>query len=209
MPQAVIHFLIPVILLELFRDFFIKNRKTFPIHYVFIGGLAGLLPDFDIAVYYFLSFFGFKMQAVHRTFSHSLLFPILFILLGFVFYKFKNKEFGKHHLKLKNIFFVIAFGVFIHLLLDVLVEGSIMPFYPIINYSTGLNLIKIFPEQWQNTIIPSIDAGILILWMVYLDLLYLNSFLGFPASLALFPKNQKASVLLILIGLKSLVLRFL
>ena len=170
MPQAVIHFLIPVILLGLFRDFFVKNKKSFPIHYVFIGGLAGLLPDLDIAVYYFLSFFGFKIQEIHRTFSHSLLFLILFILLGFVFYKFKNKEFGKHHLKLKNILFVIAFGIFIHLLLDFIIIGSIMPFYPFTTYIIGLDLIKLFPEQWQNTIIPSIDAGFLILWIIYLEI---------------------------------------
>ena len=95
MPQAVTHFLIPVILLELFRQIFIKDKKSFPIHYVFIGGLAGLLPDFDVAAYYVLSFFGFTINEVHRTFSHNLFVPLFFILLSGIFYKFKNKELMK------------------------------------------------------------------------------------------------------------------
>ena len=170
MPQAVTHFLIPVILLELYREFFIKNKKTFPIHYIFIGGLAGLLPDLDIAVYYFLSFFGFTIQEVHRTFSHNLFVPLLFIVLGALFFKFKNKELGEHHLKLSKIFFVIAFGIFIHLLLDLTISGIIMPLYPISDFTFGLNLINLVPSPWQSTIIPTLDAVLLIFWMVYLEL---------------------------------------
>jgi membrane-bound metal-dependent hydrolase YbcI (DUF457 family) len=169
MPQAVTHFLIPVILLELFREFFVKNKKAFPIHYVFIAGLAGLLPDFDVAAYYILSFFGFTIQEVHRTFSHTLFVPLLFLLLGLFFWKFKNKELGEHHLKLKNIFFVIAFGTFIHLLLDVTISGVVMPLYPLSTFAFGLNLITLFPPAWQSTILPTLDAILLILWMIYLE----------------------------------------
>jgi membrane-bound metal-dependent hydrolase YbcI (DUF457 family) len=170
MPQAVTHFLIPVILLELFRDFFVKNKKNFPIHYVFIGGLAGLLPDLDIAVYYVLSFFGFTIQEVHRTFSHNIFFPLLFVLLGLLFYNFKSIKLGKHHLKLKNIFFVIAFGISIHLLLDAIISGGIMPFFPFSSYSFGLNLISLLPSLWQNSILPTLDAILLILWMIYIEM---------------------------------------
>ena len=170
MPQAVTHFLIPLILLGLFQDFFVKNKKTFPIHYVFIGGLAGLLPDLDIAVYYFLSFFGFTIDEVHRTFSHNLFIPLIFVLLGLFFVKFKNKELGKHHLKLGKIFFVIAFGIFIHMLLDPLFYGTITPFYPISTFTLGFNLINLFPPAWQGTILPTIDAVFLISWMIYLEI---------------------------------------
>jgi membrane-bound metal-dependent hydrolase YbcI (DUF457 family) len=169
MPQAVTHFLIPVILLELFREFFVKKKKSFPVHYVFIGGLAGLLPDLDIAVYYVLSFFGFTIQEVHRTFSHNLFFPLIFVLLGLFFWKFKNKELGEHHLKLSKIFFVIAFGIFIHLLLDATISGMVMLFYPFSNLTIGLNLVNLLPSPWQSTILPTLDAIMLILWMVYLE----------------------------------------
>lgn len=169
MPQAVTHFLIPVILLEIFRNLFVKYKTSFPVHYVFIGGLAGLLPDFDVAAYYVLSFFGFTINEVHRTFSHNIFVPLFFVLLAVIFYKFKNKELGKHHLKLSKIFLVIAFGISIHLLLDMIVQGYVAPFYPILNGSVGLNLIKFFPCAWQNTIIPTLDAVLLILWMIYLE----------------------------------------
>ena len=169
MPQAVTHFLIPVILLELYREFFVKKKKSFPVHYLFIGGLAGLIPDLDIAVYYFLSFFGFTIQEVHRTFSHNLFVPLIFVLLGLFFSKFKNKELGKHHLKLKNIFFVIAFGIFIHLLLDATISGMVMPFYPFSILTIGLNLVNLLPHPWQSTILPTLDAIMLILWMIYLE----------------------------------------
>jgi membrane-bound metal-dependent hydrolase YbcI (DUF457 family) len=169
MPQAVTHFIIPVILLELFRELFIKKKKTFPAHYIFIGGLAGLLPDLDVAAYYILSFFGFTLGEVHRTFSHTLFVPLLFLLLGLIFLKFKNKELGEYHLKLSNIFFVIAFGTLIHLVLDVIVSGVVMPFYPFITSTIGLNLISFLPERWQSTVLPTLDAILLILWMIYLE----------------------------------------
>ncbi len=51
MPHAATHVLIPVIILEVFRHYFVKDRKLFPIHYVIIGGIAGLIPDLDVAAY--------------------------------------------------------------------------------------------------------------------------------------------------------------
>ncbi len=169
MPNAVTHFIITVILLELFRHFFIKDKKSFPIHYVFIGGLAGLLPDLDVIAYYALSFFGFTYQEVHRTFLHTLFVPLFFLVSAVPFYNFKNKRLGKHHLKLRNILLVIAFGVLIHLILDATIDGAIMPLYPLFDFTVGLNLVKLLPSMWQGTIISALDAGILILWMVSLE----------------------------------------
>ena len=172
MPQAVTHVLITMILLSLFRDYYHKyhqDKKRFPLHYVLIGGIAGLLPDIDIAAYYVLSFFGFGFNEVHRIFSHNIFIPILFLLLGFIFLGFKNKELGKHHLKLSNISFVIAFGFLVHLVLDAIVSGIIVPFYPFSSYKFGFSLVNLFPGAWRNTIIPSIDAILLVLWIIYLE----------------------------------------
>jgi len=169
MPQAVTHILIPIILLSLFRDYVVKNKKSFPLHYVLIGGIAGLLPDIDVAVYYVLSFFDFSFNEVHRIFSHNIFVVLLFLLLGFLVYGLKNKGFGKHHLKLSTIFFVISFGIFVHLLLDGIVQGEIILFYPFLNYNISLNLIKFVPIAWQNTIIPVIDAVLLTTWLIYME----------------------------------------
>ena len=171
MPHAVTHFLIPAILVALFRDFYLKKRdkRKFPLHYVLIAGLAGLLPDLDIAVYYILSFFGFTLQEIHRTFSHNIFIPLIFLLLGFLFIGVRNRELGKHKLKLSTIFFVISFGVVIHLILDALVSGIIFPFYPISNIQIGLNLINLAPVAWRSTIEPTMDAAILIFWIIYME----------------------------------------
>ena len=171
MPQAVTHVLVPIILLSLFRDCCIKNKKDkFPLHYVLIGGLAGLLPDIDVAFYYILSFFGYSLNEIHRTFSHNLFVVVLFILLGIFALKLKNPRLGRHHLKLSNIFFVIAFGVFMHLLLDYTVSGTIIPFYPFTFSVIGLNLVRYLPLAWRDSFIPSLDAALLVLWLLYMEL---------------------------------------
>jgi len=170
MPHAVTHVLVVIVLLELFRHYYIQNKKTFPLHYILIGGIAGLLPDIDIVVYYILSFFGYTIEQVHRTFSHNLFIPLLFLILAIPFWRFKNKELGERHLKLRNIFLVIAFGIFIHLLLDAILAGTIMPFYPFSDFGFGLNLIKYAPSAWQDSILPSIDAILLILWLISLEI---------------------------------------
>ena len=86
MPQAITHILIPLILVGLFRDYFVKNKKIFPLHYVLIAGIAGLIPDLDVAAYYLLSFFGYTLNEVHRTFSHNIFVPkILFFIASSIF----------------------------------------------------------------------------------------------------------------------------
>ena len=117
MPHAVTHVLIAIIIGSLIRDYIVKDKKKFPLHYVLILGIAGLVPDIDVAVYYVLSFFGFTMSQIHRTFSHNLFIPLLFVLLAGLFFSFKSEILGHKHLKLRNIFLITAFGIFIHLIL--------------------------------------------------------------------------------------------
>ena len=172
MPHAVTHFLIPALIVALFRDFYLRNKdkKKFPLHYVLISVLAGLLPDIDIALYYFLSFSNFTIEEIHRTFSHNLFIPLIFWILGFMFIGTRNRELGKHGLKLSTIFFVITLGVLTHLILDAIFLGEIKPFYPVYNLGIGFNILKLLPSQFHDTILPVIDAGLLILWMIYLEI---------------------------------------
>ncbi len=171
MPQAVTHVLIPIILLSLFRDYALseKSRKRFPLHYVLIGGIAGAVPDLDIAVYYVMNFFGFSFEQLHRTFSHNIFVPAFFVLLGFLFLGLKIKELGRHKLRLGTIFFVTAFGILIHLILDATIYGEVMFLYPFSNYAIGVNLVKLLPVAWWDTIIPCLEAALLILWIIYME----------------------------------------
>ncbi len=147
MPQVITHILVPLILASLFRDYYIKrkNKKKFPLHYVLIAGISGVLPDLDVAVFWILYFFGFTFDSIHRTFMHTLFVPLIFVLLALITSKVKSKELGKHKLKLSIIFLMIAFGSFIHLLLDATFQGSIIPFYPLSNFSVGMDILGYLP----------------------------------------------------------------
>jgi membrane-bound metal-dependent hydrolase YbcI (DUF457 family) len=170
MPQAAAHILVPLFILSLIRDFFKKkNGKKFSLHYVLIGGIAGIIPDLDIVAFWVLAFFGYAIQEVHRTFMHTIFIPLIFIIMGFLF-MLSNLKIGRHKLKLSAIFFLLAFGSFFHLLLDAILAGSIMPFYPISYLSVGLDLFGLFPKSLEEIAAPSLDAGLLIIYIIYLEL---------------------------------------
>lgn len=170
MPNAVTHFLIPAILVALFRDFYLskKDKRKFPLHYVLIAGLGGLLMDFDYIFYYLLIPFNFSFPS-HRIFFHNLFFPLVFLFLGLIFIGVKNKELGKHKLKFSTIFFIVSFSGVVHLFLDWFLMGQVLMFYPFLDFSSGLNLLKKLPEQFHTSIMPIIDAVVLIFWMIYLE----------------------------------------
>ena len=170
MPQAVTHFLVPAIIVNLFRDFFVRDKRNFPLHLVLIGGLAGILPDLDFVAYYILGFFGYSLSDVHRTLSHTIWLPIILIILGIILHSSKNNFLGKHHLKIKNVLFIISFGILTHIFLDGLVEGFVKPFYPFVKSGIGFNFVNMIPEHIQATFAASLDAAMLILWIVYIEL---------------------------------------
>ena len=134
MPQAVVHVLFTIIILDLFRDHFLKNKHKLPLHYVFIGGVAGLLPDIDVLLFWVLNnFLGFNVPWFHRVFTHTFLFILIFLAISLIYFDLSRK--------VSKLFGVIAFGVAFHIFLDWLLVGSIAPFYPFSYAAYGLNLI--------------------------------------------------------------------
>ena len=105
MPQAVLHILAPLVIMSLFKDIYEgkKKKRFFSLHYVLIAGLAGLLPDLDIVVFWVLHFFGFTLDVIHRTFTHNIFIPLAFLLMFFIFQNVRMKELGRHKLKLNVI----------------------------------------------------------------------------------------------------------
>ncbi len=171
MPQAAAHILIPLILASIIRDFHIrrKSRKSFPLHYVLIAGIAGIIPDLDIAAFWILNFFGFTLQQIHRTFMHTIFIPLIFFIMFLVFHNTNIKTLGRHKLKLSIIFLMLAFGSIMHLLLDATLSGQVMPFYPLSNLAIGLNLFGYLPYALEEIAAPSLDGGLLILYLIYLE----------------------------------------
>lgn len=171
MPHAAAHILIPLLIVSFFRDFYAKKKnKKFPLHYALLAGIGGIIPDLDIAAFWILNFFGFTIQQVHRTFAHTIFVPLIFLILAIIFAKLNISELGRHKLKVNMIFLMLAFGSFIHLALDALLQGYVRPFYPFSLFSVGLDLFGFLPLELEKIAAPSLDAGLLILWLVYLEL---------------------------------------
>tara|TARA_Y100000310_G_C20103679_1_gene543933 strand:- start:1 stop:513 length:513 start_codon:yes stop_codon:yes gene_type:complete len=159
MPLAVTHVLIPLILADIYRDHFAKKR--FNLHYVVIAGIAGLLPDIDIMFYWLVSVFrDVAVNDIHRTFTHGLFFPAIFLIIALF-----SKDIKVFGLKLKYVCLAIVFGTLMHMTLDGFLNGVIIPFYPLSDWTFGLNLIP--NETFGGTFFTSLDAILLVIWLVH------------------------------------------
>ncbi len=159
MPYAISHVLFALLLVEIFRSF--SKTSNFPKHYLIFALIGALLPDLDLIAYFLLNNSGFQFYEIHRTFTHSIFIPLIFLLAGILARKKKL---------LSNILFIITIGLFSHLMLDLIIIGKIALFYPLSNLKIGLDIINLFSENLQDFILPIIDTGFLILWVIWLDL---------------------------------------
>lgn len=170
MPYAPTHILLGILLIEIFRKYVIKNNKRFPRYYLLIAAIGAILPDFDFAAFYILSFFGFTVEQLHRTGSHTIFLPLILFIIGFVILKLEIKypEFRKRHITLPTTFFILSATSLLHIILDALLHGYITPFYPFSGYTLGFNIIYIFPLAWQDYVAPTVDAFLLIFWISWM-----------------------------------------
>ncbi len=154
MPLAVTHVLLTIIVIDLFRDYIVKNKKIIPLHSVLIGGISGLIPDIDI---WFLSFFKINVPWFHSTITHLFLIPLIIALVSIITYKY-NKKHG-------TILGIVAFGYGFHIILDYIFYGTntlafwpfvSIPFYGIANYvhlsalEMGLDAIILLVWLWHE-----------------------------------------------------------
>ena len=160
MPYAVTHILIPILLAAIFRDFYLRkrDRKSFPLHYVLVAGLGGVLPDIDIPISFVLNYFGVANWNIHRLFTHSFIFPAIFFILFLAFSKVNTRakicNITKHKLKLSLLFIMISFGTLTHILLD----------------NSFIYFLNVFPQEIRHWIPATLDGILLVLWIVYLEL---------------------------------------
>ena len=167
MPQAVTHIILPLVLVDIYRDYFAK--KKFNIRYVLIAGLAGLLPDIDIILAWILRLASdISISSLHRTITHTLFFPLFFLILFFVSKNHNPKFLKKQKLKLNYIFLAIAFGALLHIILDFSFSGSVAILYPLSDFSIGMNLIPL--NYFQGTFFAGLDAIIIVVWLIHEEL---------------------------------------
>ena len=107
---------------------------------------------------------------MHRTFSHNFFIPILFLFLGFLLLNVNSSKLLKYNLRISTILFILSFGSFFHLFLDSVIQGNIIPFYPFYDFSFGLDLVGKLPQAIQHSFSSVLDAIILTVWMIYIEL---------------------------------------
>lgn len=160
MPLAVTHVLVPLISTELLRDSSKSARKWLSRRMVFIAGIAGLVLDSDVVLYNLLLFLGRDIGG-HRVLFHNIWIPLSFLGFFALFYyggkKESQKTFGK-------IFLMLFLGTSMHLILDAVLTGEVMPFFPLDTTSVDLNLIQYLPIPHLTTLV-SLDAVLLIYWL--------------------------------------------
>lgn len=165
MPFAVTHILIPMILVDLVRDHLFKEkRRLLHNNYVFLAGIGGILPDIDIFIGWILFFLtGAGVTDIHRLYTHTFVFPLILIALGVFAYKRIEK---RHYWKILTM---LGIGIFLHVLLDMVVLGDRGPVYPLYPFSDNPFFgWSIFPQTVEGaTILASIDAILLILWLIH------------------------------------------
>ncbi len=181
MPLVVTHVLVPIIFLELIRDNWktrkFKASKFFSKRHIFLIGLAGLLPDLDVPIYRALALVDKSISIVdmgHRVIFHNLWIPLGFLGFFVLFYYILPKlwELKKNKAqKLKSfgkVFLVLLIGFSIHLMLDAVLTGHVMPFYPLGNYLVNWDFVgraACATGIPGLTILVSMDALLLIFWL--------------------------------------------
>ena len=164
MPFAVTHVILTIVLVGLFRDFFMKHK--FSTSFLELAGFAGLLPDAGIVIDWLLAAFFNSSTSVHRLYTHSVIWAVLFAAIAvFVHFSAKKKQYNLFQYKIKKnsvvlIFAIIAFGWLIHILLDCMLAGT-----EHLTLIPGLPLTC--PRAVSSNVLASFDAIILLAWLFW------------------------------------------
>ncbi|MFH1638360.1 MAG: metal-dependent hydrolase [Candidatus Woesearchaeota archaeon] len=154
MPQAVTHILLTIIVLDLFRDYVLKNKRIMPLHFIFLGGVAGLLPDIDIPIYWMLkNVLGLNVSWFHGTITHTVWIPIILAIAAAALFWHKRNA--------AVLLWVISFGLFFHIFLDLVLRGVIMPFWPLSSWTMTGIMANSGIAYWDF----GLDAIILLAWL--------------------------------------------
>lgn len=166
MPLAVTHILTSIIAVGLYRDHVTKHKRYFTLHTVFIAGLAGLLPDLDIAFRMMAKVIGVNLHWLlqHGEITHTPLFGLLFLIPAFILWSKK-----KH--KIAMYFFVITFGIMLHLFLDYVIGGGagegVMWFFPFSMQAYKIHILNYFA---MKDIPVAMDAVLLLGYLWYMEI---------------------------------------
>ena len=164
MPYAVTHVILTIVIADIYRDYFAK--KKFPMIYVLIAGIAGLLPDLDIPASGLINLAFGTNYNFHRIYTHSLIYGIVFLAISALFFVLGKKNYKIFDWNVPNqafvlVFFALAFGWLMHVSLDCGLSGdgylNLIPSMP----------LTFCPHPFGNSVLAGFDAIILVLWLIH------------------------------------------
>lgn len=158
MAFPVTHILVPMFIIETYRRYGAKGG--FSKWWVFLAGLLGGLPDFDIVLGILLN--GYMYTGYHRQATHSMIIPILTLAAGLALYLLysrgavKNKGFRTSYILL----FIATIAFTTHVFLD-LICGFQQWFYP---FDRTLELPNLLRTKYRAAML---DGVLLFMWILY------------------------------------------
>ena len=156
MPFAATHVLVPMILISVIKAHWKKFTHKITLKEIFVAGFFGLLPDIDVPVWWLATALtGAPWQAIHREFTHSIIFVGIILLAAFLL-----KQKGK---KLYVMGLLAALGYASHLVLDFIIVGQIKPFWPFSSAAYGLQLVPV--GELGFSILAGMDALLILFWL--------------------------------------------
>lgn len=164
MPYAVAHVILTIVVADIYRDYFAK--KKFPMIYVLIAGVAGLVPDLDLPIGWVVNIFMGTNYNFHRIYTHSLAYSIIFLTAAILFLAIKKEKYAILKWKIQKsaivmLFLALSFGWFMHIALDcTLASDGYLNLVP----SIPLNFC---PHPFSNDVLAGVDAVILIVWLIH------------------------------------------
>ena|SRR3989338_6923595 len=164
MPYAAAHVILTIVIADIYRDYIAK--KKFPMIYVLIAGVAGLVPDMDIPASWALNFIFGTNYNFHRIYTHSLIYAIAFFLIAMVFLLLRKEEYKILKWNVPKqafamFFLAMAFGWLIHIVLDcALAADGYLNLVPLIP-------LTFCPSPFGNNVLAGFDAIILVAWLIH------------------------------------------
>ena len=154
MALAVTHVLGAIFILDILRHY-VFGKDKFPRYLLVIGGIAGLAPDIDFPLGWFVSLIQGTSVHYHGEFTHSLLIAGIILFMGVVRHYQDDDKWAK-------IFYVIAAGWFIHISLDCLFNS-----YETFLWPLGIQTKAFCPQKLAGFYRSGIDAIILVVWLIH------------------------------------------
>ncbi|MBW2964062.1 metal-dependent hydrolase [Candidatus Woesearchaeota archaeon] len=158
MANPVTHILVPMLIVEAYRRYFAKKR--FSKWYVFIAGLLGGAPDFDLFISLFAN--GWTDTTMHRTFTHTLLIPIALLLSAGAIILLRRKKLlrSKGWNTARMLLIMAAIGFASHTFLDG-IEGFTQWFFPL---SISIHLPNLLGHRF---VLEIVDGALLFIWILF------------------------------------------